>query len=264
MLKPEEIERRDEDDRDFVRALARGLAVIESFDGEPEAMTLSEVARRTGLSRGASRRLLHTLARLGYVGLDGNRFSLQPRTLRLGYAYLSSQPIWSLAQPYLQAVAQETGEACSAAVLDGVEIVFVARVAAKRIISDTIALGTRLPAYPASMGRVLLAGLGPEELDRYFASVKPVRLTPTTTTDEAELRRILEQVRRTGISYIDEEIEAGWRAIAVPVHDRQGRVVAAMNVSASHGRVERAVMETLFLPTLQRAARQVSELLARR
>lgn len=249
------------DDRDFVRALARGLSIIECFDSAHASMTLSEIARRSGLSRGSARRLLLTLQRLGYVGSEETRFLLRARTLRLGYAYLSSQSLWALARPFIEDVARETALSCSIAVLDGTDIVYVARAAAKRIIHDYIAIGTRLPAYATSMGRVLLAGLSDAALDEYFQTATIASHTPFTNTDSPALRRIIAATRSRGWASNDQEIELGLRSIAVPIRDKHHRVVAAMNVSAQSLRVEMAALEDVHLPVLRRAADAVSGLL---
>jgi IclR family pca regulon transcriptional regulator len=251
-----------ENDRDFVRALARGLSVIECFDSAHTAMTLSEVATRSNLSRGSARRLLLTLQRLGYVGNEGTRFRLHPRTLKLGYAYLSSQPVWNLARSFIDGVSRDTGLSCSIAILDGTDIVYVARAAAKRILNDYIAIGTRLPAFATSMGRVLLAGQSDAGLDDYFKTEKIISHTPFTNTDIAALRHIIALTRGRGWASNDQEIELGLRSIAVPIRDDGGNVVAAMNVSAQSLRVEMSVLEQTYLPVLREAADAVSALLA--
>ncbi len=252
------------EDREFVRALSRGLAVIEAFGREHPQMTLSDVARQTGLSRGTARRLLLTLQRLGYVAFDGDKFSLLPRALRLGFAYLSSLSMSNLAGPAMAALTQEIGESCSIAVLDGNEIVYVARVAAKRLITDAMSIGSRLPAYATSMGKVLLASLKPAELDAYFAAVKLVAHTPHTIVDESELRSVIERTRRSGYATNDREIELGLRSISVPIVGKDGRVVAAMNVSGQAARVAMKVFVADYLPALRRTAAAVSELVAMR
>jgi IclR family pca regulon transcriptional regulator len=252
------------EDREFVRALARGLDVIEAFGREHPAMTLSDVARQTGLSRGTARRLLLTLQRLGYVAFDGDKFSLLPRALRLGFAYLSSLSMSNLAGPAMAALTQEIGESCSIAVIDGHEIVYVARVAAKRLITDAMSIGSRLPAYATSMGKILLTSLSAAELDAYFAAVKLVPHTPHTIVEEATLRAVLERVRRNGYATNDQEVELGLRSISVPIVGRDGRVVAAMNVSGQAARVAMKAFITDYLPPLRRTAATVSELLAMR
>ena len=250
------------EDRDFVRALARGLAVIESFDDARTALTLSDVARRTHLSRGAVARVLHTLHRLGYLRSDGRHFSLLPRTLKLGYAYLSSQPLWRLAHPMLEAVARDTGNPCSLSVLDGEEIVYVTWVSAGRVVFDYVGVGGRLPAFCASMGRVLLADLPDAALDRFFATATLRPRTPRTITDVAKLRNLIAAVRRNGYGTQDEEVELGQRAVAVPVPDPGGGVAAAINVTVAAHRYTVKQMIEASVPVLRREAKRLGEALA--
>jgi IclR family pca regulon transcriptional regulator len=241
----------------FVQSLERGLAVIRAFDGEHPQLTLSEVARRTGLTRAAARRFLLTLAELGYVRTDGRLFSLRPRVLELGYAYLSSMSLPEVARPHLEALGAAVGESCSVSVLDGEEIVYVARVSSKRIMTIAISVGTRLPAFATSMGRVLLAALPPEELEQYLRTARLEPLTPRTVTDPDRLRAVLAEVAAQDHALLDQELEEGLRSIAVPVRDRDGRVVAAMNVSASARRSSPEAIRTDLLPPLLAAAREV-------
>lgn len=251
----------NEEGRDYVRAFARGLRVIECFDeGHPE-LTLSDVARRTGLTRPSARRALLTLQALGYVAGDGQRFSLTPRVLRLGYAYLSSQPLWKLAEPYLRDVGRSIGQSCSIAVLDGDDIVFVARHAAKRIINDYITIGFRYPAYPTSMGRVLLSGLPNAELDAFFERIKLEKLTPHTIVQKSKLRRIIEETRERGWACTDQELDISLRTIAVPIRDRTDRIIAAMNTNAPAHTIDMPSLIKEYLPPLQNAAAAVSELI---
>ena len=251
-----------EEDPDFVRALARGLTVLEAFDADRPSMTLSEVAARVGLTRGSTRRLLLTLAQLGYVGVDGSSFSLRPRVLRLGYGYLSALPVWTAARPVVEAVAAETGESCSVSVLDGTDIVYVVRAAARRIVNDYLAIGTRLPAYATSMGKVLLAALPEPELRRYLDSTRMERLTATTLADGRALLRALEETRRRGWAVNDEEIEPGLRSIAVGIPGGKGPA-AAINVSVRASLVPVEALQD-YLPPLRRAAQSIGELLAAR
>lgn len=216
----------------FVRSLERGLAVIRAFDREHARMTVSEVARRAGVTRAAARRLLHTLVSLGYARTDGKTFELAPRVLELGYAYLSSFGIAEVAQTYMDALSRSLAESCSLAVLDGAEIVYVARVPTQRIMSQSLAVGTRLPAFPTSMGQVLLAALPPAELDRLLDQHPLKALTNKTITDRAAYCAKIARVRREGYALVDEELERGVRSIAVPVRDRHGQTIAAMNVGA--------------------------------
>jgi IclR family transcriptional regulator, pca regulon regulatory protein len=247
--------------REFVRALARGLAVIESFEGIQHPLTLSEIAARTKLSRGTVRRALITLNALGYLSDERGRFTLTPRVLRLGYSYLSSQPLWTMARPYVEAVSEETGETASLAVLDAGMIVYVLRVVAPRLLHDALTVGTRLPAYCASMGRVLLAGLPEPELDRYFRETEFRQLTPFTVIDVDRLKAIMALTRETGFAVNDQEMEVGLRSIAVPITNLEGAVVAALNVSSSTARISHVEMEKNFLPMLKTAAHEISNLL---
>lgn len=217
----------------YVQSLARGLAVIAAFDAEHPRMTLSDVARRADLSRAAARRFLLTLETLGYVRSDGREFSLTPQVMRLGFAYLSSQSLPDIAQPHLQDLSMQIGESTSVAVLDGDDIMYVARRATTRIMHVSIRVGTRFPAYVTSMGRVLLAARPDAEIDAYLARAQLVALTAQTITEPVALRERLEQVRELGYSLVDQELEVGLRSLAVPIRDRSGAVIAAANVSTS-------------------------------
>ncbi len=217
---------------EFVRSLARGLEVICAFDAEHPSQTLSEVAGRTGLGRATARRFLHTLVELGYVRCDGRHFALTPQVLRLGTAYLSGLDLTQVAQPHLEHLSAQLGESTSTAVLDGTEIVYVARVATRGIMSVAITVGTRFPATATSMGRVLLAAAGPERLERALAAgLDP--LTPLTLTDPDAVRRQVALAGEQGWALVDQELEVGLRSVAVPVRDAVGTVVAALNVSSS-------------------------------
>lgn len=240
-------------DIDFVQSLEKGLAVIRAFDRNHSQMTLSDVARRTGLTRAAARRLLLTLVRLGYARSDGRLFELAPRILDLSYAYLSSFGIADVAHVYMEEVARSLGESCSMAVLDGAEIVYVARVPTQRIMTQVLAVGTRLPAFATAMGQVLLAALPDPDLDALLDAHPLTRLTEKTITDRDVYLRKIEQIRRLGYALVDEELERGVRSIAVPVHDRRNRVIAAMNVGAYAGRIPLEAMTETVLPVLRRA-----------
>lgn len=248
---------------EFVRSLERGLAVLRTFSRDHPAQTLAEVARRTGLTRATARRLLLTLARLGYVRSDGRLFRLTPKVLDIGYAYLSSLDLAELAQPDLEALVERTHESCSAAVLEGSEIVYVARVPTKRIMAISLGLGSRLPAVATSLGRVLLAELPPAELDVVLGTTRLEAYTARTITDPDALRAELDQVRVQGWALVDQELELGLRSIAAPLRDRCG-AVAALNVSAHAARVSLERMRREFLPALLDTAARVSERLARR
>ncbi|MEH0108351.1 IclR family transcriptional regulator C-terminal domain-containing protein [Tersicoccus sp. MR15.9] len=217
----------------FVQSLARGLEVIRAFDAAHPELSLSDVARRTGLTRATARRFLLTLVELGYVRTDGRLFRLTPQVLRLGYAYLSSMGLTDIAQPHLEALSAQLGESTSASVLDGAEIVYVARVATRRLMMVGISVGTRFPAYATSMGRVLLAAQTPDGLEAILGEQPPSALTARTITDPAALRREIDRVREAGWAVVDQELEAGLRSVAAPVRGAGGEVVAAINVSMS-------------------------------
>lgn len=248
---------------DFVQSLVRGLEVIRAFGKEAPRLTLSEVAKATGLTRATARRFLLTLVEIGYVSWDGKHFTLTPKVLGLGYAYLSSMPFWDIAQAYMEEVVEAVRESCSISVLDGTEIVYVARVPTKRIMAVGLSIGTRLPAYCTSMGRVLLADLPPDELDRYFAAARLEKLTERTVAVEAELRRLLADIRRQGHAVVDQELEHGLLSVAVPIRDPRGRVLAALNVGSHAARWSRASVEREILPRLTRAAEEIGRLLPR-
>jgi IclR family pca regulon transcriptional regulator len=241
----------------FVQSLARGLEVITAFDAEHTSMTLSEVAGRTGLSRATARRLLHTLRELGFVRLDGALFTLTPQVLRLGTAYLSGLGLPQLVQPHLERLTALVGESTSAAVLDASDIVYVARVATRRIMTVGITVGTRFPAYATSMGRVLLADLPPEGVDAYLAATPLTPLTERTLHQPDALRAELARVREQGWAVVDQELEAGLLSVAAPVCDRSGAVVAAINISTSTHRT--GALPADYVGHVVAAARAVSD-----
>lgn len=240
---------------DHVQSLERGLAVIRAFDAEHPELGLSDVARITGLSRAAVRRFLLTLVALGYVHQADGRFSLRPRVLELGYAYLSGISLPDAALPHMEALVAALNESSSISVLDDTEVVYVARVPTRRIMSITLAVGTRLPAFATSMGRVLLAGLEPEALQARLARIEFVAFTAHTVTGPDELRAALDTVRATGYAAVDQELEEGLRSLAVPIHDSSGEVIAALNVSVHASRGTMATLRREFLPR----AREVAE-----
>jgi IclR family transcriptional regulator, pca regulon regulatory protein len=238
----------------YVKSLERGLAVIACFSADRPKLTLSEVARQVGLSRAAARRSLITLQTLGYVRSEGRDFYLTPRVLTLGYAYLSSLSLADVAQAHLTNLANEVHESCSASVLDDSDIVYVARAATKRIMTISLSVGTRLPAYATSMGRVLLAALRDDRLDAYLDNATLAPLTERTIVDRDRLRTEVERTRTRGWCLVDQELEDGVRSIAVPVHDAAGRVVAAVNTSAHATRVPLTTLQRSFLPKLRNCA----------
>lgn len=249
---------------DYVQSLERGLSVITAFSRDRPRMTLSEVAGATGLTRATARRFLLTLQRLGYVNCDDREFSLSPRTLELGYAYLSSTPFWDLAIPHVETLVDRLHESSSISVLDVDDIVYVARVPTKRIMTIALSVGSRLPAYPTSMGRVLLAGMRPEAFEAYLARVELVPLTSRTVADAGALRRVVDDVRRQGWALVDQELEEGVRSVAAPLRDTHDRVIAALNVSAHATRTTLAELQRTFVPALLDTAGEINRGLARR
>jgi len=250
-------------DSTFVQSLDRGLAVIRAFDAEHPRLGLSEVARSTGLTRAAARRFLLTLVQLGYVRMDGREFSLRPRVLELGYSYLSGLTLPEVAEPHLETFVAQVNESSSVAVLDGDDIVYVARVPTKRIMTVLIAVGTRFPAYPTSMGRVLLAGLPHAELAAYLQRAEFPALTQHTVTDPVELRAAVERVRHQGYALVDQELENGLRSAAAPIHNAEGQVIAAVNVSVHASRTSMQQLEEDLVPALLETARNVEHDLLR-
>lgn len=248
---------------EYVQSLARGLSVIRAFDSNNPEMTLSDVARKTGLTRATARRFLLTLVELGYVRTDGRLFVLTARVLELGYSYLSGLSLPEIAQPHLEHLSTDLHESTSASVLDGHEVVYVARVPTRRIMTVGINLGTRFPAYATSMGRVHLAALPPAQLEQYLATAQLAALTPNTVHHPERLREVVETVRAQGYALVDEELEAGLRSIAAPVRDRQGSVTAAINVSAQTSGVTVESIVSDYLPRLLKAVSAIeSDLLA--
>jgi IclR family pca regulon transcriptional regulator len=252
-------------DPNFMTSLARGLAVIRAFTQQRRHLTIAQLSHRTGIPRAAVRRCLYTLAKLGYVVADEARgYSLRPGILALGHAYLSSTPLATMVQPLLDHISDTLHESSSMAVLESDEILYIARsTTTTRLMSIDLGLGSRLPAYCSSMGRVLLASLSGPELDRYLSRVKLTRLTNRTIVSAPELKRALDDVRRDGFSVVNQELEIGLRSIAVPVTDPSGKVVASINVGTQSARVSVAEMESKFLPTLLHAARELGTLLPR-
>jgi IclR family pca regulon transcriptional regulator len=246
-----------------LQSLERGIAVIEVFSHDHSALTLSEVANLTGMTRATARRILLTLQKLGHVRQDARLFSLTPRVLSLGWAYLSSLSLWEIARPLMQDLVAKTHESCSAATLDLPDVVYVARVPTSRIMSITLGIGTRLPAHPTSMGRVLLTQLSSDELDEYLAGPEVKRHTPRTVTDPPKLRTLVEEARTRGWAFVDEELEMGLRSVAAPIKAADGRTIAALNVSGAAARISRDDLLERFLPELQATAAEISTSLIR-
>jgi IclR family pca regulon transcriptional regulator len=244
--------------REVMGGLAKGLEVIRAFTREHATLTLSEVAEFARLPAATARRCLHTLEDLGYVRRSGRSFVLRPKVLELGTAYLESMNIEALTKTYLEDLASQTGDSAALTVLDDTEIVYVARASVRTLVRLEAHVGSRLPAYPTSMGRVLLAGLSPEHLTRYFARVKIVPLTDRTVTDPVRLRRLIEECRTEGYSAVEDELAYGVVAVAVPVLDHAGTVVAALNSSGHSKRITRAKLVRERLKMLQDVSRRIT------
>jgi IclR family pca regulon transcriptional regulator len=249
-------------DKEFMATLAKGLAVLSAFDKQRPAMTLSQAAQATGFSRATARRILRTLAELGYVAQNGREFSLSSGILKLGFAYLATQNWIEQATPLMRQLSEQFHESCSAAILEGTEIVYVARFPARRIMSVTLAVGTRLPAFHTSLGRVQLGFLDDAEFWCRLKSLRVEAYTPSTITDVQALYERVREDHAQGFSIVDEELERGLRSIAVPVADRSGEAIAGLNISTHSTRTTRNEMRERFLPQLRAAAKQISASLA--
>ncbi len=245
-------------DANFMSSLARGLAVLETFTQHTPQMTISQLSGKTGLSRAAVRRCLYTLSKLGYVGAeDGQRYSLRPKMLSLSHAYTVSNTLSSAAQPILERLSQKLSESFSVATLDGDEIVYIARTQVHRLMSVDLHIGSRLPAYCTSMGRVLIASQPPDEVERYLARVDLKSYTPRTVNTVEKLRMLLRNVRRNGYAVCDQEYEIGLRSMAVPVYAPSGKVIATVNLSGHAPRMPMMEMQEKFLPYLRAAANEL-------
>ncbi len=247
----------------YVQSFARGLGVIRAFNAEAPTQTLTEVAARTGLDRAGARRILLTLVQLGYVEQDGRLFRLTARTLDLGYAYLSTTPFWNLAEPVMEELVAEVHESCSVAVLDGPEMVYILRVPTSKIMTINLGIGSRLPAWCASMGRVLLAGVAEAQVDAILSASDIRPLTRYTLTDRDDIKMAISQARTQGYALVSQELEEGLCSIAVPLFDRAGNVIAAMNISGNAHRVTPAQMTRKLLPRLKQAAERINAALAK-
>lgn len=247
------------EDPDVIDSVEKALRLLQSFSGDAPAMSVSEAAGATGLTRATARRLLLTFERLGFAETDGRRFRLTARVLRLGYGYLAALPFWEHAQSHMRALSDEVRESSSLATLDGGEIVYVARVPASRMMTITFNVGSRLPAYPTSMGRVLLAALPPAELASYLDRTELKRLTATTITDRAALEAVLARVAEQGYALVDGEREEGVRSAAAPVRNAGGGVIAALNVSANAARVSVEKLRDEFVPRLLETADAITK-----
>jgi IclR family transcriptional regulator, pca regulon regulatory protein len=245
-------------DKEFMATLAKGLAVLGTFNKERPTMTLSQAALVAGLSRATARRILRTLAELGYVEQSGRQFALSSGILKLGFAYLATQNWIEQATPLMRQLSEQFHESCSAAILQGTEIVYVARIPASRIMSVALAVGTRLPAFHTALGRIQLGFLDDAELWRRLRALRLDALTPSTITDVQALFDRVREDHAQGFSIVDEELERGLRSIAVPVVDRNGQAVAALNLSTHSTRTTRNELRERFLPNLRAIAGQIS------
>ncbi|MGB8473910.1 MAG: IclR family transcriptional regulator C-terminal domain-containing protein, partial [Candidatus Acidiferrum sp.] len=246
-------------DPNFMTSLARGLAVIQAFSQRQRELTVSQISAKTGFSRAAARRCLYTLAKLGFAATEDSRhFHLRARILALGHSYISSMPLAARAQPILENISHLLHESCSIATLDRTEIIYIARANVTRIMSIDLGVGSRLPAFCTSMGRILIADLPAEMLDEFLARVEFRRYTERTVANAEKLKQVLRVVQRTGYCIVDQELESGLRSLAVPIRDSTGRVVAALNVGTHAQRVSMQEMQNRLLPQLKAAAQELS------
>jgi IclR family pca regulon transcriptional regulator len=246
-------------DPNFMTSLARGLVVIQAFTQQSPQMTISQLSIKTGLSRAAVRRCLYTLTKLGFAGAeDGSRYSLRPRMLTLSHTYTTSNTLSSAAQPILERMSAALRESFSVATLDGEDIVYIARTQVNRVMAVDLHIGSRLPAYCTSMGRVLLAYLPADQLENYLAKVVLTPHTTRTVNSVEKLRLALRNVRRNGYAICDQEYEVGLRSLAVPVYSSTGRVVATVNLSGNAPRLSVLEMQSRYLTPLRNAANELS------
>src|SRR5215813_6904874 len=244
---------------EFLEALARGLRVIEAFNRERRQLTLSDIARAVDLPRASVRRTLATLVQLGYAEIDDRLFRLTPRILSLAGAYLSSNAISGILQPAVERLSENVNESCSAAMRDGDDVIMIAHATPKRVIDVSAQIGLRLPAIASSLGRILLAAMDDGALDEFFARVTPAKLTSTTTIDKKVLRKAILKARADGHSYVDQEVEVGFRSISVPLRRLDGKVVAALNIGAQSERCSGKTMLNAFLPKLRATAERLQQ-----
>jgi IclR family transcriptional regulator, pca regulon regulatory protein len=246
-------------DPNFMTSLARGLIVIQAFTQQSPQMTISQLSVKTGLSRAAVRRCLYTLTKLGFAGAeDGSRYSLRPRMLTLSHTYTTSNTLSTAAQPILERMSATLRESFSVATLDGEDIVYIARTQVNRVMAVDLHIGSRLPAYCTSMGRILLAYLPTEQLEQYLAKVDLIPHTSRTITSVEKLRLALRTIRRNGYALCDQEYEVGLRSLAVPVYSSSGRVVATLNLSGNAPRISVLEMQSRYLTPLRNAASELS------
>ena len=240
--------------RDLVGSLDKGLGVMETLADRPEGMTLTQMAASTGLTRAGARRLLLTLVAAGYAVQDGRMFRLSPKLLTIARRWLGGASLWTFAEPFMREVSGRLNESCSAAVLADQDVVYVARVGSTRILSVALNVGTRLPAWCTSMGRVLAAGLPDRELETFLQRADLRALTPKSVASRSALADAIRKAGSDGYALVDEELELGLRSIAVPIRTRDGQTVAAINVSTQAARLSAAELRRDVLPVLREAA----------
>ena len=245
--------------RDTVGSLQKGLGVLEILAANPGGLTLTEMAERAELTRAGARRLLLTLAASGYAIQNGRTFTLSPRLLAIARTYLQGASLWNFAEPFMRKVATELSESCSAAILAGEDVVYVARVPGRHILSVALHVGMRLPAWCTSMGRVLLSDLPQPQLSEFLADASIKQNTPKSITDRSKLADAITKAAQLGYAIVDEELEMGLRSIAVPIRDRSRKIVAAINVSTQSSRFTPAEMKREILPPLLAAAQSVED-----
>lgn len=249
-------------DPNYMASLARGLEVIQAFTPQRRVMSISQISQKTGIPRAAVRRCLYTLGKLGFVyAEDGKNFELRPRILALGHAYLASTPLARATQPVLKHLSEMLNESCSIATLDGDDILYIARASSSRIMTIDLDIGSRLPAWSTSMGRVLLSHLSEDKLNDMLGRITMIRYTSQTVDSVPALRAELKKVRQQGYALNDQELEMGLRSIAVPLMNSQGQVQAALNVGVHAGQVTADELRNRVLPELQKAAQELSMLL---
>jgi IclR family transcriptional regulator, pca regulon regulatory protein len=254
---PQEQSLADRAGPEFLEALARGLRVMQAFNRDRRHMTLSDIARLVDLPRASVRRTLHTLVHLGFAETDGRAFRLSPRVLTLASAYLTSNSISDILQPAVERVTADVGEACSAAVLDGDDVIMIAHASPNRVNNLSAQIGFRLPAVSSALGRVLLAALDDRELDRLLRRTEPQKLTAMTVVDRGQLRRAIRQAREDGYALVDQEVELGFCSISVPLRRLDGRTIASLNIGSHSNRSSLDVMHDVFLPKLQALAAEL-------
>ena len=244
---------------EFLEALARGLRVIEAFNHDRRQLTLSDVAKLVDLPRASVRRTLHTLVQLGYAETDDRMFRLCPRVLNLARAYLQSNAVTDIVQPALERLSEATGESCSAAVLDGEDVTMIAHASPQRVLPVSAQIGFRLPAFATALGRVLLAALDDRALEKFLTRLKPEKINKLTVTDKAQLRKIILGVRKSGFALADQEVEIGFRSLAIPLRKRDGRVIAALNIGVHSERSPLKAMHGRFFQDLQGVASELQQ-----